>query len=1385
MTSRRKRLFRPGNLFAAGAAAAALVIGMMQPVAAAPHDQTLAKPANARPSVASLCGTGTKGKSTTEMRCFALKRTDIPAKKGLRPLADAPDGFGPGDLQSAYAIPPNGGAGQTVAVVDAFDNPNAEADLAVYRAQFGLPPCTTANGCFRKVNQRGDPGPYPPPNAGWAGEIALDIDMVSAIAPQANILLIEGDDNSLDSLGAAVNKAVEMGAKYVSNSYGTDGEDPSFPELGDLYYKHPGVAVTVSSGDDDYGVSFPASSQHVTSVGGTALVKDGSARGWSESVWHNSFGGPGSGCSAFEPKPAFQTDTGCARRTVADVSAVADPLTGVAVYNTYQETGWNVYGGTSASAPILAGAYAVAGTPAAGSFPNSYPYAKPSAFNDITVGNNGTCTPAYLCTAGPGFDGPTGLGTPNGVAGLGTGPHGELLGTVTDGATGNPVANAKVTAGDLSATTDATGKYDLTVPAGTYDLTATAFGYTTQTAAGVVVADGGKVTKDFALAPVPNVSVSGTVIDGSGHGWPLYAGFSVNGTALSGSTDPVTGRYEIALPANSTYTLHVTSKIPGYEAADIPITVGGSDQHKDIQLKAAATCTAPGYGFQTTGTTQSFDSTTAPPEGWTVKNNTTEGGWVFNDPGSRGNKTGGTGAFAIIDSDKLGSGKHQDTELISPAYDLSAATNPVLTAATDYKAWSSSTADVDLSVDGGTTWSNIWHRTTASLLGPAKIDQALTAAAGKDNVKLRFHYVGTFAYHWQIDNVFVGNRACVPTHGGLVVGTVKDANTGGGVDGVSVFSADKPAENATTATDSGQGAGFYWFFSSLTGKHKVSAGKGGFVAASSDVNIATDGVTRADFSLTAPRLQVTPAAINKTVAWGGQATQNLKITNTGTAPATYKIGEAPGGFTPQAAGAAVHNVRTTPQALSMKAAAAKGKKAVGPKDANPSAAPWTALPNYPTAIQDNLVVAGNGKVYSVYGYMGGDDTADLYAYDPDAGSWSKLGTSPAGTREAPAGAFIGGKIYSSGGWGASGAPLGVTSIYDTASNAWSTGAPMPTPYAGSGHASLGGKLYVVGGCTASACGTQDVQVYDTAANSWAKLANYPEKTSWISCGGISGVLYCAGGNTGAATSKKAYAYTPSTDSWAPIADIPNDFWGAGYAAANGKLVVSGGVVSASSAVTNTGYAYDPAANTWSALPNSNTSLYRTGSALGFYKIGGNPGGQFVPPVNTAEVLPGYDQGGDSSDVTWLSESATTGTLAPGKSATVTVTLDASVPEITQPGTLTAGLTISGNTPYGSTAVPVSFTVKPPTTWGKITGKVTVKDASGNLVPLAGATVEIDSWTAAYTLKTDAQGNYSLWLDYRNNPLTLIVAKDGYRPQTTTASIKQGQVTTKNFTLVKP
>ncbi|MER7674295.1 putative Ig domain-containing protein [Kitasatospora sp. NPDC096128] len=387
----------------------------------------------AAPAGASAAASGTTGAAGTgvkhvcakptdrhQMACDALVRTDVVQPHAFSLGAVSPDatpsGFGPGDLQSAYALPANGGAGQTVAIIDAMDDPNAESDLATYRTQYGLPACTTANGCFKKIDQNGGTS-YPTSDTGWSGEISLDLDMVSAIAPNAHILLVEANSATMGDLGASVNQAVAKGAKFVSNSYG-GAEDSTDTASDSQYFNHPGVAITASSGDSGYGAQYPAGSQYVTSVGGTSLTRDSSARGWSESVWGSSSGGngTGSGCSAYDPKPSWQTDSGCANRTIADVSAVADPATGVAVYQTYGGSGWAVYGGTSASAPIIAAVYADAGTPGASDVPAKYAYQHTGSLNDVTSGANGTCSPTYLCTAGAGYDGPTGLGTPNGLA---------------------------------------------------------------------------------------------------------------------------------------------------------------------------------------------------------------------------------------------------------------------------------------------------------------------------------------------------------------------------------------------------------------------------------------------------------------------------------------------------------------------------------------------------------------------------------------------------------------------------------------------------------------------------------------------------------------------------------------------------------------------------------------------------------------------------------------------------------------------------------------------------------------------------------------------------------------------------------------------------------
>ncbi len=426
-----------------------------------------AAPSKADPSVVHACA---QQLTARHYACLALRRADL----GFTPAAHyaahpdtTPSGYGPVSLQSAYNLPSaSAGGGQRVYVVDAYDDPTAESDLGTYRTQYGLAACTTANGCFQKLNQNGATSPLPSPNAGWAGEISLDLDMVSAICPNCGITLIEANDNS-NGLYTAIARANTLGAKFVSMSWG-GSEFSGETSYTNTYFQPTGVVYAVSTGDSAYagGREYPATSDRVVAVGGTSLTSAANARGWNETVWSNSPSqGTGSGCSAYETQQSWQAGpvgAACAKRAEADVSADADPYTGVAVYQTYGGSGWAVYGGTSASAPMIASTYALAGTPASGTNPGSVPYAHTANLYDVTSGSNGSCSPSLLCNAAPGWDGPTGLGTPNGTAAFG-GSTGNTV-TVTNpgpqtGAVGTAV-NLPISASDsggLALTYSATG----------------------------------------------------------------------------------------------------------------------------------------------------------------------------------------------------------------------------------------------------------------------------------------------------------------------------------------------------------------------------------------------------------------------------------------------------------------------------------------------------------------------------------------------------------------------------------------------------------------------------------------------------------------------------------------------------------------------------------------------------------------------------------------------------------------------------------------------------------------------------------------------------------------------------------------------------------------
>ena len=341
-------------------------------------------------------------------RCHSHVITD---KQGLPQASVNPPGYGPAQFRGAYGLTSSGSSSTTIAIVDAYDDPKIESDLAVYSNQFGLPACTTANGCFKKVNQNGG-ATYPKANAGWALEISLDVEIAHAICPACKILLVEANSNQNNDLYAAEDYAAAH-ATVVSNSWG--GGESSGEINTDSHFNHVGTPITFSSGDSGYGVEYPAASQYVTAVGGTTLKLSGNNYA-SESVWS----GAGSGCSAYEPKPTWQTDSGCGLRTVADVAADADPNTGAAVYDTvrYQgRSGWFEVGGTSLASPIIAATYALAGN-GASTVDASYSYSHTSSLHDVTSGSNGSCSGSYLCTGTSGYDGPTGNGTPKGAGGF-------------------------------------------------------------------------------------------------------------------------------------------------------------------------------------------------------------------------------------------------------------------------------------------------------------------------------------------------------------------------------------------------------------------------------------------------------------------------------------------------------------------------------------------------------------------------------------------------------------------------------------------------------------------------------------------------------------------------------------------------------------------------------------------------------------------------------------------------------------------------------------------------------------------------------------------------------------------------------------------------------
>ncbi len=504
--------------------------------------------------------------------------------------------YGPKQFHTAYSLPTTAGTPETIGIVDAYDDPTIQSDLDAYDSYYGLPACNPGNGCFEKVDQTGGTT-YPAGNS-WHLEIALDVETAHEICQDCKIILVEATSNAYTDLGAAVNEAVKLGANVVSNSYG--GGEFSGETSYDSYYKHPGVAITASTGDSGYGVEFPAASPYVTAVGGTTLNLNPDWSYKSESVWS----GTGSGCSAYEPKPAWQTDTGCPRRTVADVSADADPNTGAAVYDSVGTTGgvaWYQVGGTSLAAPLIGAVYALAG--ATNVTYGSTPYSHVALLHDVASGTNGRCGSgtAYLCTGVTGFDGPTGLGTPNTAAAFSAAPPTpdfslmtspsslsvvqglttsytvtetptlNFAGSVSLSVSGLPAGTSGVfspTSVSPSTTLSSTLTISTTAAAspGTYPLTinGTSGGITHTTSATLVITN--KSTPTLSTKASAGVTLGGTVSDTA----TLSGGLSPTGTI----TFNLYGPNDSTCTTTPVFTSTVTAAASAGSGGFVPVSIG-------------------------------------------------------------------------------------------------------------------------------------------------------------------------------------------------------------------------------------------------------------------------------------------------------------------------------------------------------------------------------------------------------------------------------------------------------------------------------------------------------------------------------------------------------------------------------------------------------------------------------------------------------------------------------------------------------------------------------------------------------------------------------------------------------------------------------------------
>lgn len=1198
--------------------------------------------------------------------------------------------YNPFQIATAYGWPAiddaGNGAGVTTAILTASSSGLADnTDYRSFWAAFGLPDHTV-----NVIPVDGDNGA-----TGGMGETLLDIEWSGAMGPGQTLNVYVAADAAFSTFTDMYNRFVtDNTAQVMTTSWGAPEVAGAAQTDDELFMQAAaqGISMFAAAGDNGSGdgsgqsnmADYPSSSPWITAANGTELHADKSGQYLSETAWS----GSGGAISQIFTQPVWQFGPGVPQNGWRNNSDMAMNAGGAWPYLMYSGGQWGLVYGTSAVAPQFAGLFAIAvsqngGSPLGQS--NALIYNDVNAgnyhsdFRDVTSGNNG----AYA--AGPDWDHPTGWGSPratNLLAHIGIqGPAGTLAGKVS-AADGKPIAGATIT---LSPTerrnrSDTEGNYSILAPIGPYTATATAFGYAPQSAQ-VTIAKNATTHRNFSLTKAPSATVSGIVRDGTpgGHTYGLYAEIQVTspgvGQVADVWSDPLTGAYRVSLPEGVDYTLRAIPWLTGYSNGTASVADLHGDITRNLALTAGPSCAAPGYVFNP-GAGESFDGANFPPAGWTVVNAAGSAGspvvWKSNSAWGDPNWTGGTGDAATADSTASDYYGVYDTSLVSPSYPVdSLGFAPALTFLVNFQRFSGNeTLAVGISYDNGANW-----RALARIRSPQGGFMAtpgvpwrlsLPIPVGTSDIKLRWRYyntVGGTDWYAQVDDVAIGK--CVTVPGALVSGVIRDAASGQAL--LQARIADDAGNSSTSfdnAADPDLPAGYY-FLSVPVGSHMLTASASEHSSKTATIDIAADEVAHKDFALGAPRFSVQPGSFELHVPINDQVEKTLTLTNSGSGAGTYRLlpfDTPPPAETRHAGGA------STPTPLlrirghyspARLASATPGHVAARfIPAAEPATSPgtaWQAIPSLPLSRMDNAAVRdpATGLIYTVAGTNGLVNYASMDVYDPTTEQWSAAPAAPIAL-EAPAAAFIAGRIYLANGWTETGAASPTLSIYDTTSTQWSTGAVNPVPAGGgSAVAALDGKMYVVGGCNDSQCSSplNAVEVYDPLTNTWSAAADYPHPVTFAACGAVLGKLYCAGGSA-SGEYRDGYVYDPAQNRWSPIADIPvtdGGLWGGAYAGTAQGLLMSGGVTGNFTTLTNAGYRYDPRIDSWSSLPNANNALYRGASACGFYRIGGSPG-RFIPS-SKVEVLPGYASCG-ATPIPWLDVQPATGNVSTDASKSI-------------------------------------------------------------------------------------------------------------------------------------